>query len=178
MMAIQLDQQVRRIEQPASTIPSAVASAAVRAGIHYLDVTAEQPSAQATFDKFDKAARDAGVLVIPAMGFFGGFADLLVTAVMGDWVCADEIRVGIALDSWHPTRGTRVTGERNTAQRMIVADGRLAPLPQPAAEMDWDFPEPFARQSVVESPVFGDRGDCATYAVIRAPHLSQSHRSS
>jgi hypothetical protein len=129
-----------------------VASAAIRAGIHYLDVTAEQPSARATFDRFDRAARDAGVFVIPAMGFYGGFADLLVTAAMSDWNFADEIKVGIALDSWHPTQGTRITGEKNTAQRMIVADGRLAPVPQPAAEMDWDFPEPFARQSVVELP--------------------------
>ncbi|THK34565.1 saccharopine dehydrogenase [Ensifer sp. MPMI2T] len=130
----------------------AVALAALRAGIHYLDVTAEQPSAQATYDKFDMAARDAGVLVIPAMGFYGGFADLLVTAAMGDWEFADEIRVGIALDSWHPTPGTRITGEKNTARRMIVAKGELTPVPQPAAEIDWDFPEPFARQKVVELP--------------------------
>ncbi len=130
----------------------AVASAALRAGIHYLDVTAEQPSAQATFEKFDKAARVAGVLVIPAMGFYGGFADLLVTTALGDWGFADEIRIGIALDSWHPTQGTRITGEKNTARRMIVTNGGLAPVLQPAAEMDWDFPEPFARQSVVELP--------------------------
>ncbi len=131
---------------------NAVASAALRAGIHYLDVTAEQPSAQAIYDRFDHAAQEAGVLVIPAMGFYGGFADLLVTAAMGEWDGADEIKVGIALDSWHPTQGTRITGEKNTARRMIVADGRLAPVAQPAAEMDWDFPGPFARQEVVELP--------------------------
>lgn len=130
----------------------AVASAALRSGIHYLDVTAEQPSAQAIYDKFDHAAQEAGVLVVPAMGFYGGFADLLVTAAMDDWDSADEIKVGIALDSWHPTQGTRITGEKNTATRMVIADGQLAPVPQPAAEMDWDFPEPFARQEVVELP--------------------------
>jgi NAD(P)H-binding len=130
----------------------AVASSALRAGIHYLDVTAEQPSARATFETFDKAASDAGVVVLPAMGFYGGFADLLVTAAMGDWDAADEIRIGIALDSWHPTQGTRITGKKNTARRMVVADGQLAPMPQPAAEMVWDFPEPFARQTVVELP--------------------------
>jgi short subunit dehydrogenase-like uncharacterized protein len=130
----------------------AVASAALRSGIHYLDVTAEQPSAQAIFENFDKAAQEAGVLVIPAMGFYGGFADLLVTAAMGEWDFADGVKVGIALDSWHPTQGTRVTGEKNTARRMIVADGQLTPVPQPAAEIGWEFPEPFARQEVVELP--------------------------
>lgn len=130
----------------------AVASAALRAGIHYLDVTAEQPSAQATFETFDAAAREAGVAVIPAMGFYGGFADLLVTAAMGDWDSADEIRIGIALDSWLPTQGTRTTGARNTAKRLVISDGRLEPLPQPAAEAAWTFPAPFGGQNVVELP--------------------------
>ena len=130
----------------------AVAAAAIRAGIHYLDVTAEQPSAQATFDRFDSAARAANIVVLPAMGFYGGFADLLATSAMGDWDFADEIRIGIALDSWHPTAGTRVTGQRNTARRLVVVDGRLEPLPQPAPETSWDFPTPFGRQDVVELP--------------------------
>jgi hypothetical protein len=131
---------------------NAVASAALRVGAHYLDVTAEQGSTLATYETFDEPARDAGVVVIPAMGFYGGFADLLVTVAMGDWSFADDIRIGIALDSWHPTQGTRITGQKNTARRMVVAGGRLEPLPQPAAEMDWDFPEPFAQQKVIELP--------------------------
>lgn len=130
----------------------AVASAAIRAAIHYLDVTAEQPSARATFERHDRAARDAGVVVIPAMGFYGGFADLLATAAMGDWDAADEITIGIALDSWRPTLGTRITGERNTARRVVVADSHLVPLPLPAAERSWDFPAPFGGQAMTELP--------------------------
>lgn len=130
-----------------------VASAALRAGIHYLDVTAEQPSVRATYETFDAPAREAGAVVIPAMGFYGGFADLLVTTAMGDWTAADEITIAIALDHWHPTRGTRRTGERNTARRLVIAHGRLAPLPQPAPALSWEFPAPFARQSVAEVPL-------------------------
>ena len=130
----------------------AAASAALRAGAHYLDVTAEQASAQATFDHFDAAAREAGVVVIPAMGFFGGFADLLVAAAMDDWDFADDIRIRIALDSWLPTQGTRITGARNTARRLVVAGGRLEPAPQPPAETVWEFPAPFGRQTLVELP--------------------------
>jgi NAD(P)-dependent dehydrogenase (short-subunit alcohol dehydrogenase family) len=129
-----------------------VAAAALRARIHYLDVTAEQASAQATFDRFGDRAKDAGVVVIPAMGFYGGFADLLATAAMGDWDCADEIRLGIALDSWHPTQGTRITGQRNTAQRLVMEDGKFVALAQPAAPTSWDFPEPFGRQDVSQVP--------------------------
>ena len=130
----------------------AVASAALRARIHYLDVTAEQPSALATFEGFDAAARDAGVVVLPAMGFYGGLADLMATAVVGSWPEADEIEIGTALDSWHPTAGTRMTGQRNTAQRLVVADGRLVPLPQPAPTRSWAFPAPLGEQDMVALP--------------------------
>jgi len=129
-----------------------VADAALRAGIHYLDVSAEQASARALLDGFDGAARDAGIVVLPAVGFYGGFADLLVTAALGGWENADAIAVMIGLDSWHPTRGTRITGERNIARRMVVAGGRLAPLPSPAAETHWTFGEPLGRQAMVEVP--------------------------
>ena len=131
----------------------AVAGAALRAGIHYLDITAEQASARATLDRYDVAARQAGVAIVPAMGFYGGFADLLVTAVLGDWDRADAIDIVIGLDSWHPTRGTRLTGERNTARRVVVAGGELVPLPLPPAERLWDFGEPLLAQATVEVPL-------------------------
>jgi len=129
-----------------------IIEAALRAGIHYLDVTAEQPSALATFERYAISARDAGIIAVPAMGFYGGMGDLLATAAMGDWDTADEICIAIALDSWQPTQGTRVTGKRNTARRLIVADGKLVPLPDPAPTASWHFPEPFGFQEVVEMP--------------------------
>jgi uncharacterized protein YbjT (DUF2867 family) len=130
-----------------------VAAAALRRGIHYLDVTAEQASAQATFARFDKAARASGVLVIPAMGFYGGLGDLLVTAAAAGWKRVDDVRVVVALDSWHPTLGTRITGYRNTARRLIVADGQLLPVPEPPADLVVELPEPFGRQEIVEVPL-------------------------
>ncbi|SFJ67839.1 trans-acting enoyl reductase family protein [Caulobacter sp. UNC279MFTsu5.1] len=130
----------------------AVVSAALRAGAHYIDVSAEQPSAQAVFDRFDGPARAAGLVVLPAMGFYGGLSDLLVTAAMGDWTEADDIRIGIGLDRWWPTEGTRVTGARNTAPRQVIAAGRLAPLAHPAPRLAWTFPAPFGAQEMVEVP--------------------------
>lgn len=137
---------------PFLEIADAVATAALRAGIHYLDVTAEQASARATLDRYDMAAREAGIAVIPSMSFYGGFADLLVTAAIGDWDHADAIDVMIGLDSWHPTRGTRITGEKNTAQRMVVAEGRLVPVSSRRSEKDWEFGDRLGRQAMVEVP--------------------------
>jgi short subunit dehydrogenase-like uncharacterized protein len=130
----------------------AVANAALRAGIHYLDVTAEQPSARATLEKFDGAAREVGIAVLPSMSFYGGFADLLVTAALGNWDHADAIDVMIGLDSWHPTRGTRRTGEKNTGPRMVVAEGQLVPVSSPRSEKDWEFGGSLGCQAMVETP--------------------------
>lgn len=84
--------------------------------------------------------------------FYGGFADLLVTAVLGNWNQADTIDVMIGLDSWHPTRGTRITGERNTSQRMVVAGSMLVPLSMPRSEKEWTFDGALGRQAMVEVP--------------------------
>ena len=129
-----------------------VAAAALRSGAHYLDVTAEQASATATYEAFDEEARRSGLIVMPAMGFYGGFADLLVSSLVGDRAQVDEIEVAIALDSWNPTEGTRRTGERNTFQRLVVADGALAPVASPSSAKDWTFQQHFGPQRVVELP--------------------------
>ena len=127
-------------------------SAALRARIPYFDVTAEQASAQAIFERYSASAEEAGVAVVPAMGFYGGLADLLASAAMGDWTQADEVRIAIALDSWKPTEGTRVTGRRNTAPRLTLSEGRLLPLADPAANLVWPFADPFGVQEMVELP--------------------------
>jgi hypothetical protein len=130
----------------------AVAKAALRAKAHYLDVSAEQPSARDLLDTYDVAAREAGVAVIPSMSFYGGFADLLATGALGDWDEADTIDVMIGLDSWHPTRGTRITGEKNTSQRMVVAGGTLVPISMPRSEKGWPFDGRLGHQAMVEVP--------------------------
>lgn len=130
----------------------ALAAAAVKSGVHYLDVSAEQTSVSTTLEKFDEPARQAGIVVIPGMGFYGGFADLLVSTALKDWKSVDSIDIMIGLDFWHPTHGTRVTGKRNTAQRMVVAEGRLNPLALPSAQMHWDFEDSLGSQLVSEMP--------------------------
>src|SRR5262245_57635261 len=123
--------------------------AAIRGRIHYLDVTAEQPAALASFERFADTARDAGVVIAPAMAFYGGLGDLLATAAVGDWPDADEICVAVALDSWKPTRGTRLTGKRNTGRRFVFSNNKLEFLADPAPRREWNFPAPFGAQEVV-----------------------------
>jgi short subunit dehydrogenase-like uncharacterized protein len=67
-----------------------IIDAALRSGIHYLDVAAEQAAVLSVFERFSHAAREAAIVIAPAMAFYGGLGDLLATAAMGDWVAADE----------------------------------------------------------------------------------------
>jgi short subunit dehydrogenase-like uncharacterized protein len=129
-----------------------IVDAALRARIPYLDVTAEQPAVQSIVDRRDADAREAGVTLIPAAAFYGGLADLLVTAGADAGRPIERVDIAVGLDSWQPTRGTRVTGERNRATRMIQQGGKRVPLPQPAQEGAWSFGAPFGEQEVVMLP--------------------------
>lgn len=130
-----------------------VIEAALRAGIHYLDVTAEQASALSSLERYDEEARSRGVVMLPAAGFYGGLGDVLATAALGDWPSADEIRISIALDSWWPTQGTRKTGQRNNVPRVVLSSGKLAPQQQPPRTEMYEFSKPFGMQRVVEVPL-------------------------
>jgi hypothetical protein len=89
---------------------------------------------------------------MPAVAFYGGMADLLVTAAMADWPDADAIEIAIGLDSWHPTAGTRLTGARNHHRRLVVSGGELAFLADPAPLREWSFPGPLGSQEMVALP--------------------------
>jgi len=131
-----------------------VIDAALRARIPYIDVTAEQATVLTIYAERDAQARAAGgVPVVPAMAFYGGLGDLLATAAAGDWTEADAIDLAVALDRWQPTEGTRETGRRNTARRLIGEKGTLVPLPDPAPHRDWTFPDPFGPQDVLAVPL-------------------------
>jgi short subunit dehydrogenase-like uncharacterized protein len=128
-----------------------VARAALRAGCHYIDVSAEQPSTQTTLAQFDGPAQAAGKVVIPAAGFYGGLADILASALAAEGAI-EQITIAIALDRWWPTAGTRRTGERNKAPRLVVSHGRLAPWVPTDPVPDWVFAPPLGQQAMVELP--------------------------
>ncbi|MDG4826291.1 NAD(P)H-binding protein [Asanoa sp. WMMD1127] len=138
--------------------------AALRAGIPYVDVAAE---IEANLDTFREFADRAHTAVVPAMAFYGGLGDLLVTAAMGDWTAADEAHVAYALSSWHPTPGTVASGavsrRRRDGRRVRYTGGKLdyhtadAPLPT----LDWDFPG-LGRRTVL--------GDFSMADIVTVPH--------
>jgi hypothetical protein len=130
-----------------------VIEAAIRMRVHYLDVAAEQRAVLNVFECHADAAAASGIAVLPGMAFFGGLADLLATAAAGDWPDVDSIDIGVALNSWHPTAGTRLTGQRNQYQRLVVSQGRLTGLASPPPAREWQFRNPFGMQKMIALPL-------------------------
>jgi saccharopine dehydrogenase-like protein len=151
----------------------ALIDAALRAGIHYVDVTGETLVAINTFaryadtEPYASAVRAAGVVIVPSVGFYGALGDLLATVAVGDWPSTDEIAIAVALDSWKPTRGTLLAGERRAGRRVVFTDHHFVihPPDEPAPTGTWTFPAPFGLQDVV--------GEFSTVDVITIPrHLN------
>jgi hypothetical protein len=113
-------------------------SAAERAGIPYVDVAAEIEA------NADTLARNATVPVVPAMAFFGGLADLLVTAAMADWPSADSAHIAYGLSNWQPTPGTLTAGAvshaRRNGQRVRFRNNELQYHSDPPQTLRWEFP--------------------------------------
>ena len=137
-----------------------VIEAALRARIPYLDVAAEIEATLDTFKNYERQARDAGIVVVPSMAFFGGLGDLLATAALGDWPYADEISVAYGLDSWKPTPGTRAAGSVSSARRggrrLVYANGSLEHRTDDAPTTRWSFPAPLGEQPVIAEFTMAD----------------------
>ncbi|NEA64573.1 saccharopine dehydrogenase NADP-binding domain-containing protein [Streptomyces sp. SID12488] len=138
---------------PFAVTAAPVIEAALRAGIPYVDVAAEIEANLDTFTHFAERALAANALVIPAMAFFGGLSDLLVTAAMGDWPSADEAHIAYGLSSWHPTAGTRTAGavsrDRRNGRRVRYSGGRLQYHDDALPTLKWSFPDPTGRREVI-----------------------------
>ena len=145
---------------PFARTSAPVIEAALRAQIPYLDVAAEIEANLDTFERYADRAREAGIVVVPAMAFFGGLGDLLATAAMGDWASADEICVAYALSSWKPTLGTRATTQvsrqRRGGRRIVFSNHQMEFRTDNAPIVDWTFPAPIGTQKVVAEFTMAD----------------------
>ncbi|MFE1288691.1 saccharopine dehydrogenase family protein [Streptomyces sp. NPDC058751] len=166
---------------PFATTAAPVIEAALRARIPYVDVAAEIEANLDTFTGFADRAEAAGAVIVPAMAFYGGFGDLLVTAAMGEWTAADEAHIAYGLSGWHPTAGTRAAGavsrERRGGRRVRYTKGRLEYVQDTPPTLKWPFPGPmgprtvigeFSMADVVTVPSHFDVPEVCTYMTVEA----------
>jgi short subunit dehydrogenase-like uncharacterized protein len=105
-----------------------VAEAALAAGATYLDSTGEPGFIRAVFDRYGARAKDAGVAMLPAMGYDyvpGNLAAGL--AVAGATEAVSRLEVGYFLDGVSP-RGLSAGFSSGTAASLLLATGDPAHL--------------------------------------------------
>jgi hypothetical protein len=155
---------------PFATTATPVIESAIRAGIPYLDVTAELEVVTDTFARY----AGADIPIVPAVAFYGGLADLLATAAMGDWRLADHLTIAYALSSWRPTPGTRATGrvsaQRRNGRRIAYAGRRLQLRAGDAPRTEWTFPAPIGTRPVIGEFTMADSATIPTH--LNTPDIS------
>lgn len=129
-----------------------IIQSAIRLNKHYIDLSAEQKSVLDTFETFSEKASQSEIVILPAAAFYGGLGDLLSSSLTEGWNAIDSINIYIGLDSWHPTKGTRMTGQRNHYQRFVLADGQLQTL-QAGETIKWNFPAPIETKEMIAVPL-------------------------
>ena len=130
-----------------------VLRAAVETRTHYLDTTGEQPWMKLAFERYGPAAADAGVAVIPAMGFDYVPGDMIVALTAEGMGEVDEVTVSYGWFDFEPTRGTmQTTLEILSGQAVEWRKLQWLPAEKPLAAASFDFPAPIGRQRMLRYP--------------------------
>lgn len=130
-----------------------VVRAAVETGTHYVDTTGEQPYMALVRERYDDAARAAGVAVVPAMGFDYVPGDLLAHLTAEGVEPLRELVLAYAPQGVKPTRGTlRSALGMLAADSVVYDDGDWRPAPRSVPRASFPFPHPVGTQPVMPYP--------------------------
>lgn len=123
---------------PFSRTADAVASACLRRGAHYLDVTGEIPVFE-MLARRHAAAQEAGVMLLPGVGFDVVPSDCLAAHLKRRLPSATHLRLAFQ-PGIGASRGTATTMVENLDKGGLVRrDGRLARVPTAWKSRDIDF---------------------------------------
>jgi short subunit dehydrogenase-like uncharacterized protein len=103
-----------------------VVTAAIAAGVAYVDTSAEFPFLRRVYETQDAAARQAGVAVIPGMAFYSAPADFASALAARALARPPEsVEIAYRLTGARPSRGTLRTNLRRIGEPCFAWDGGL-----------------------------------------------------
>jgi short subunit dehydrogenase-like uncharacterized protein len=130
-----------------------VLAAAVQTRTHYLDSTGEQPYIKMAFERYGPGASEAGVAVIPAMGFDYAPGDMIASLTAADMGELDEICLNYNWHGFTPSRGTaRTTLEIMRGDGVEWREGGWADVSGGAGRGTYEFPAPTGRRHMIWYP--------------------------
>lgn len=129
-----------------------VLAAAVDTGTNYLDTTGEQPFIAMAYDRYGSRAEQAGIAVIPGMGFDYVPGDMIASLTAMGIDRAETVRLAYATD-FQMTRGTMLSAlEMIKGGDLEWRDGRLVPADQSVDRGSFDFGSPLGEVQMTRYP--------------------------
>lgn len=130
-----------------------VLTAAIEAGVHYVDTTGEQPWIRETFERFGERLEAAGVAAVAGMGFDYAPGDMLCHLVGGAAEPLRELVVVYDVDGFDMTRGTmRSALEMLKGGDVVYRDGDWVAASRGVTRASVVLPEPVGRRAVAPYP--------------------------
>jgi short subunit dehydrogenase-like uncharacterized protein len=130
-----------------------VLRAAVETGTHYLDTTGEQSYMKMAFERYGTQAEQAGMAVIPAVGYDYVPGDMIASVTAEGMGELDEVLLAYAWLGFRPSRGTM-----QTALEILRGGGsEWRNLQWVPARGSWgagtfEFPSPVGRRRMMRYP--------------------------
>jgi short subunit dehydrogenase-like uncharacterized protein len=122
-----------------TTIPMVEACLATKT--HYIDITGEIWVFE-TLQRYDKAAKDAGIMLLPGAGFDVVPTDCLAAMLKDKLPTATHLELAFTGIGGGPSHGTALTAVENIHRKNYVREkGKLAEKPQGHAAKKIDFGE-------------------------------------
>jgi short subunit dehydrogenase-like uncharacterized protein len=130
-----------------------VLAAAVETGTHYLDTTGEQPYMKMAFERYGPGAAEAGVAVIPAMGFDYVPGDMIASLTANGIDELDGLSLYYCWDGFTPSQGTaRTTLEIIKGGDLEWRNGGWVEASGGVSRGTYEFPPPVGRRGMVRYP--------------------------
>jgi short subunit dehydrogenase-like uncharacterized protein len=153
---------------PFTLAGDALVSAAIATKTHYVDSTGEQTFIQMVFERHGRAAEQAGVALVPALGFDYGPGDCIARLAADGLEPLEDITLAYAVEGFGMSRGTLKSGlEMMKGGDVVYEDERWRPAPKGVFKASFDFPAPIGRQAMSRYP---------SGEVITVPHHTRTRR--
>jgi short subunit dehydrogenase-like uncharacterized protein len=138
---------------PFTLAGDALVRAAIDSGTHYVDSTGEQTFIAMVFDRHAPAAEEAGVALVPGIGFDYLPGDCIARIAAEGHEPLDELVLAYDVEGFGMTRGTLRSALEGMKGGDVVYDGGdWRPAPAGVFRASFDFPPPLGRQAMSRYP--------------------------
>jgi short subunit dehydrogenase-like uncharacterized protein len=137
---------------PFSKTTEPVVKAAIAGRADYLDISGEQRPIRWTMEQAAPAS-DAGVALLPCIGFQPALCDLVVALAASEMSDVAEIDVAYAIKSWRPSGGTVAARLETLVDPVLLQyDNGIVDLRRTPPTRFFDFPAPIGARRVMRYP--------------------------